>query len=120
MEPKITFELGQKVRVKARLEVRKTDQGAYTYRDYFTVDEKRPLYGIVVGIRALKMGRTKFWVDEGYIFEHTGHARAVLVAVTLGRMVRALPEDLELEEEGDLAIMADIEGRHYHDHPPTP
>lgn len=81
-----------------RLELGKTFNGGYNYRDYYTVTEKAPLYGVVAGIRALKIGRSRFWHDEGCVFEHTGHIRAVLVAVSLTRMVRALPEDLEIVE----------------------
>lgn len=52
--------------------------------------------GIVAGVRVVKEGYSEYWYEEGCTFNPTKHIKVYLVAVSLGQMVKVLPEDLEL------------------------
>jgi hypothetical protein len=99
------FNLGDRVRVKARAVPKKVDsyrtglgdrQEWYLMRQW--VREEVQAEGIIAGVRTVKEGKSEPWPDAGWIFEPTRSLKTYLVAVNMRDMWHVLPEDLELSE----------------------
>lgn len=88
------FKLGDSVRVDAIIEPGKRGwKKVWIPRQPRHKGEKQ---GIICGVRTVKEGEIEQDYEYGYTFTPTKHVKVYLVAVSLGQIVRALPEDLEL------------------------
>lgn len=95
--------LGQKVRVKAVV-VSEVHYPPNTFKARRVVRHKEQHGGYIAGVRTLKEGITHDGYEYGFSFKPTNHIRVYLVAVSLSRMVRALPEDVEVIGSDDMGL----------------
>ena len=100
------LKLGDHVTVKAEAVATKTtvegDRGYHIpFRGWLRHEYKEPKNGIVVGVRAVKEGKS-VWLgeDEGYAFEPTQHLQVYLIAINMRQFIRAFPDDVEVTVDG--------------------
>lgn len=92
------FELGDKVKVKAKLKsIKRWNKEIGTLMKTYERKEISTI-GIIVGIRVLKEGYTDFY-EDGLIFTATKNIKVYLVATSLKQIIKVLPEDIEKLEE---------------------
>lgn len=98
----VSFKLGDRVRVKARL---KPDKHSNRYLGIKEgpwclvrrwLREEAQAEGIVAGIRTVQEGKSEPVPDYGYVFTPERWIKAYLVAVNMRQFWYVLPEDMEL------------------------
>lgn len=94
------FNLGDRVRIKARVVPKKTTSyepsklpNWHILRQW--VRQEVQAEGVIAGVRTVKEGKSEPWPDAGWIFEPTRNLKTYLVAVNMREIWHVLPEDIE-------------------------
>lgn len=102
------FELGQRVTVKAEVLASKLykvnpylKNNTHGRRDYIREwsrhELKKPVNGIIAGMRTVKEGYSDYiGPEEGFAFIPMRHINVYLVATSIRTFIRVLPEDIEV------------------------
>jgi len=101
----MSFALGDRVTVKAKMVPKKAHIDGMTYRRMWERVEVNETKGIIAGVRVVKEGIIEYQWDDGWVFIPERNIKTYLVAVSLVEMWYVQTEDMFPELPSDVIVV---------------